>query len=480
MARDVDGRPADALHIFGGMENAEADAAGAALALLPNGRPSGQASARFRDAAQRRPSQSSAGPVPAADHPLSVERGRRRPCELRKTSDDGRTSETGAAGRMLRPDAAPNRRRARGDGQRHPHARRGRGAEGEVRPSRPADGHGDRGDGAVDALPQVRSRRTRLGGSRPLRPVGRPRLDAALLAAAISPATRRSPSTSIRNFRQLGSKTPGHPEYEPAHGIETTTGPLAQGLGNAVGMALAERLRNARWGDDIVDHYTYCIVGDGCLMEGLSQEAISLRRLPPALQADRAVGRQPHLDRRADLALHRRQPARPLRGLRLGRPGGRRRRSRRRSPRAIAKARLSDKPSLIDCRTIIGKGAPTKAGTDARRTARRSATRRWRASARTLDWPYPPFVVPPHIVAAWREAGARGRPAREAWEQRFAALPRDKQEAFRRTQRRQAGARLAGAAERLQAQARRSTGRSGRPARPPARRWRSSPPPSRR
>ncbi|MGZ9087039.1 MAG: hypothetical protein ACXW3R_16235, partial [Rhodoplanes sp.] len=79
----------------------------------------------------------------------------------------------------------------------------------------------------------------------------------------------------IRKFRQLGSKTPGHPEYEVSRGIETTTGPLAQGLGNAVGMALAERLRNARMGDDIVDHYTYCIVGDGCLMEGLSQEAIS-------------------------------------------------------------------------------------------------------------------------------------------------------------------------------------------------------------
>ena len=79
----------------------------------------------------------------------------------------------------------------------------------------------------------------------------------------------------LKNFRQLGSKTPGHPEYEVARGIETTTGPLAQGLGNAVGMALAERLRNQRWGDDIVDHYTYCIVGDGCLMEGLSQEVIS-------------------------------------------------------------------------------------------------------------------------------------------------------------------------------------------------------------
>ncbi|MGV1015212.1 MAG: 1-deoxy-D-xylulose-5-phosphate synthase N-terminal domain-containing protein, partial [Methyloceanibacter sp.] len=80
----------------------------------------------------------------------------------------------------------------------------------------------------------------------------------------------------IRNFRQLGSRTPGHPEYGHAPGIETTTGPLGQGLGNAVGMALAERLLNHRYGDEIVNHYTYCVAGDGCLMEGISQEAISL------------------------------------------------------------------------------------------------------------------------------------------------------------------------------------------------------------
>ena len=237
----------------------------------------------------------------------------------------------------------------------------------------------------------------------------------------------------IKNFRQLGSNTPGHPEYDPAHGIETTTGPLAQGLGNAVGMALAERLRNARWGDDIVSHYTYCVVGDGCLMEGLSQEAISLAgflRLNKliVLWDDNRIS----IDGPTSLATCENQLARfeacgwdaqTVDGDDPEAVAG-----------AIAKARVSDKPSLIDCRTTIGKGAPTKAGTAATHGAPLGEDE-VEGTRRNLDWPYPPFVVPAHVLAAWRAAGGRGRPERLAWEQRFAALPAARQTEFARTSR---------------------------------------------
>ncbi len=106
------------------------------------------------------------------------------------------------------------------------------------------------------------------------------------------------PIEQLKNFRQLGSRTAGHPEYGHAKGIETTTGPLGQGISTAVGMALAERLLNARFGDDLVDHYTYVIAGDGCLQEGISPRGHRPRRASQARQADRAVGRQFHLHRR--------------------------------------------------------------------------------------------------------------------------------------------------------------------------------------
>jgi transketolase len=237
----------------------------------------------------------------------------------------------------------------------------------------------------------------------------------------------------IRNFRQLGSKTPGHPEYELSCGIETTTGPLAQGLGNAVGMALAERLRNARWGDDIVDHYTYCVVGDGCLMEGLSHEAISLAghlRLHKliVLWDDNRIS----IDGPTSLATSENMLARfEACGWDAACVDGD---DADAVAAALAKARLSDKPSLIDCRTTIGKGAPTKAGTAATHGAP-LGEEEVAGVRRTLDWPYPPFVIPEHILAAWRRFGRRGIADREAWELRFAALPAEKQAEFERQSR---------------------------------------------
>jgi len=232
----------------------------------------------------------------------------------------------------------------------------------------------------------------------------------------------------IRNFRQLGSKTPGHPEYDVPRGIETTTGPLAQGLGNAVGMALAERLRNARWGDDIVDHYTYCIVGDGCLMEGLSQEAISfagfhrLSKLIVLWDDNRISIDGPTSLSTADNQLMRFEAS----GWDAQAVDGD---DAEAVAQAIARARRSDRPSLIDCRTIIGKGAPNKGGTEAAHGAPLGDDE-IAGARKALGWPYPPFVVPPHVLAAWREAGRRSVDRRVAWEKRFAALPDDRRAAF--------------------------------------------------
>ena len=168
----------------------------------------------------------------------------------------------------------------------------------------------------------------------------------------------------IRNFRQIGSRTAGHPEFGHAPGIETTTGPLGQGITNAVGMALAERLQQARFGDDLVDHYTYVIAGDGCLMEGISHEAISLAghlRLSKliVLWDDNSIS----IDGSTDLSVSDDQLARfKASGWQVDSVDGH---DHAAVASAIENAREDDRPSLIACQTVIGYGAPNKAGTAA-------------------------------------------------------------------------------------------------------------------
>jgi transketolase len=226
---------------------------------------------------------------------------------------------------------------------------------------------------------------------------------------------------SLKNFRQLGSNTPGHPEYGHTPGVETTTGPLGQGFGAAVGMALSERLLNARYGDEIVDHYTYTICGDGCLMEGISEEALSLAghlKLGKfiALWDDNHIS----IDGSLDLSCSDDQLERfAASGWHVARVDGH-------DPEAVALAienarEVTDQPSLIACRTVIGFGAPNKQGTSATHGAP-LGEEEIAAAREALSWPYPPFEVPEEVLATWRAAGARGRGAREAWEQRAAKL----------------------------------------------------------
>jgi len=223
----------------------------------------------------------------------------------------------------------------------------------------------------------------------------------------------------IKNFRQIGAKTAGHPEFGHAPGIETTTGPLGQGIANAVGMAMAEAHLGARYGDDIVDHYTYVIAGDGCLMEGISQEAIALaghlklRKLivlwdDNEISIDGPISLSDSTDQLARCAAS---------GWATMRIDGH---NPAEISNAIERAQKSDKPVLIACKTIIGHGAPTKQGTSATHGAPLGADE-IAGARKTLNWPHAPFVVPDDILGAWRAAGGRGGAARETWEVRLAA-----------------------------------------------------------
>jgi transketolase len=225
----------------------------------------------------------------------------------------------------------------------------------------------------------------------------------------------------LRNFRQLRSRTAGHPEYGHAPGIETTTGPLGQGLANAVGMALAERLINARMGDDVVDHFTYVIAGDGDLMEGISQEAITLAghlmlSKLVVLFDDNSIS----IDGSTSLATSDDQIVRfQAAGWDACRVDGH-------DPDAvavaIAAAQKSTKPSLIACRTIIGYGAPTKQG-KASTHGEPLGAEEIKGARERLGWTSGAFELPEHILSAWRRAGMRGKDARSAWEKRAKTHP---------------------------------------------------------
>ena len=223
----------------------------------------------------------------------------------------------------------------------------------------------------------------------------------------------------IRNFRQMGYRTAGHPEYGHADGIETTTGPLGQGLATAVGMALAERMQNARFGDDLVKHWTYVIAGDGCLMEGISHEAIDLAG---HLGLGRMVvlwdDNQITIDGSTAISTSTDQIARfAAAGWHAIRVDGH-------DPEAVSAAIIAaqsdPRPSLIACRTIIGFGAPNKQGTSATHGAPLGDTE-IAAARKVLGWPYPAFEVPDSVYADWHAAAARGAAARAAWDKRLNA-----------------------------------------------------------
>jgi len=223
----------------------------------------------------------------------------------------------------------------------------------------------------------------------------------------------------IKAFRQLGSKTPGHPEYGHTPGVETTTGPLGQGLATAVGMAIAERHLAARFGADLVDHRTWVMAGDGCLMEGISHEAISLAgRLKLArltvLWDDNAIT----IDGAVALSDATDQPARfKAAGWAVkaidGHDAGQIR-------RALAWAIKQDRPTLIACKTRIGKGSPNFEGThDVHGKA--LGKDEVAATRANLGWPHEAFVIPEEVSRTWRAAGRRGAKDRKAWEARLAA-----------------------------------------------------------
>lgn len=237
----------------------------------------------------------------------------------------------------------------------------------------------------------------------------------------------------IKRFRQMGSLTPGHPENFHTKGIETTTGPLGQGIATAVGMAMAERHLAAEFGGDIVDHHTYVLASDGDLMEGLSQEAIALAG---HLKLDRLIVLFDDNGISIDGALSLSDSVDQVK--RFEAAGWAAERIDGHDPKAIAeaiaRAQKSDKPSLIACKTVIAFGAPTKAGSEKSHGSPLGAEE-IAGARKKLGWDAPAFEIPKDILDAWRAAGARGSKPHQEWAKRVAAADAGRRAEFERRMR---------------------------------------------
>ena len=232
----------------------------------------------------------------------------------------------------------------------------------------------------------------------------------------------------IKNFRQLHQPCAGHPEFGMLDGIETTTGPLGQGLATAVGMALAERMQAAHFGDDIVDHHTYVIAGDGCLMEGISHEACSMAghwKLGKLIvlwddndiSIDGAISLSCSDNQQARFEAHN-WHVQSVDGHNMAEVDA-----------AIEKAKADPRPSMIACKTIIGYGSPNKQGTSATHGAPLGEDEVI-AARKELGWEHPAFHVPDDIRANWLKTGERGKATKQAWDKRFSEQPSDTQNKF--------------------------------------------------